>query len=130
MKREYLGNESLESYINSSLNSLLFIPQVILLLFGYKQLIKQPANVTTESCTLTDIILSNNESIVLFTDVVPLGLSDHDTVACVRKINWVKYEYQTIKNIEIARIMILKNCKGLKLKDMSQLYVMPDPNSA
>ena len=62
-------------------------------LFGYKQLIKQPTKVTTESSTPIDIILCNNESEVSFTDVIPLNLSDHDEIACSMKINHIKYEY-------------------------------------
>ena len=38
---------------------------------------------------LINIILSNCESAVSFTDVIPLGLGHHDEIACVRKINHV-----------------------------------------
>ena len=51
--------------------------------------------------------LSNNEGVLSFTDVAPLSSSDNDTTR-VRKINRVNYECQTVKNIEITRIMILK----------------------
>lgn len=52
--------------------------------FGYKQLIKQPTRVTTEGCTLTVIILSNNKSAVSSTNIFPLSLSNHDTIVLAK----------------------------------------------
>lgn len=49
-----------------------------------KQLIKQPTRVTTEGCTLTDIILSNNKSAVSSTNIFPLSLSNHDTIVLAK----------------------------------------------
>ena len=40
---------------------------------------------------------NNHENAVLFTGVVPWSLSNHGTIACVRKINLAKYENQTMK---------------------------------
>ena len=68
---------------------------------------------------LINIILSNNESVVSFTDVTPLGLAHHDEIACVWKINHVMCRNH--KNYDPQFI----NLKGLL-----HFYVMPHPNFA
>ena len=102
----------------------------IISLHGYKQVIKKPTRVTEESSTLIDIILSNSESVLSKIAVVPLSLTDHDMIACVRKMNHVKYDYRSIK----CRNYTSYNCKELRHDlstiDMSPLYEITDPNSA
>lgn len=68
---------------------------------------------------LINIILSNNESVVSFTDVIPLGLAHHDEIACVWKINHVMCRNH--RNYDLQFI----NLKGLL-----HFYVMPHPNFA
>ena len=57
---------------------------------GFKQLIKDPTRVTSDSTTLIDVLLSNRPLNISKTSVVPLSLSDHDCIACVRKVNNAK----------------------------------------
>ena len=40
---------------------------------------------------MIDLIFTNNESKIAYVDVLPLSLSDHDCVGCVRKINHQKF---------------------------------------
>lgn len=68
---------------------------------------------------LINIILSNNESVVSFTDVIPLGLAHHDEIACVWKINRV-----------MCRNHRNYDPQFINLKGLLHFYVMPHPNFA
>ena len=68
---------------------------------------------------LINIILSNNESVVSFTDVIPLGLAHHDEIACVWKINNV-----------MCRNHRNYDPQFINLKGLLHFYVMPHPNFA
>lgn len=57
----------------------------VLSLCGYKRLMKQPARVKNEWHTLTDIILSNDESQISFSDVITLSLSNRDAKLVLEK---------------------------------------------
>ena len=52
------------------------------------QFIKTPTRVTNESSTLLDLLASNNPQNISRSGVVTSGLSDHDMIYCVRKLNW------------------------------------------
>ena len=54
---------------------------------GFKQLIESPTRITPESKTLIDVILSNKSSHIYKSNVIPLSISDYDSIDCVRKIN-------------------------------------------
>lgn len=64
---------------------------------GFKQLIKKPTRITQTSSTLIDLIITNRPSTISKSDVIATSLSDHDMVACVRKLNFQKFESRTIK---------------------------------
>ena len=64
---------------------------------GYEQLIKIPTRTTQDSSTLIDVILTNYKSTISNSDVMPLSLSDHDMIGCVRKLNHLKFKKQTIR---------------------------------
>ena len=64
---------------------------------GFKQLIKKPTRITQTSSTLIDLIITNKPSTISKSDVIATSLSDHDMVACVRKLNPQKFESRTIK---------------------------------
>lgn len=53
---------------------------------GFTQLIKQPTRVTMNRSTLRDIIATNNPATIADTCVHPTSISDHDMVACLRKL--------------------------------------------
>ena len=60
-----------------------------LLLESYQlyQMINQPTRVTQFTSSLLDICVTSNPEHVILTDVVPLGVSDHNIIYVVRKIN-------------------------------------------
>jgi len=60
------------------------------------QLVKTPTRITKELKTLIGAIMANNRSNVNSMTVVPLSLSDHDCIMCVRKINYRKTPHRTI----------------------------------
>ena len=63
---------------------------------GLHQLVKLPKCVTQEAKSLIDVIMTNTRSNVHHTKVLPLSLSDHDRVMCIRKINHRKMPFRTI----------------------------------
>ena len=54
---------------------------------GFMQLIESLTRITAESNTVIDVILSNKNSNISSSSFIPLNLSDHDCIVCVRKIN-------------------------------------------
>ena len=64
----------------------------ILTLHGLKQLVTKATRVTENTSSLIDIIATNNESKIVKTEVIPLGISDHDMIGSVRKANHQKHQ--------------------------------------
>ena len=64
---------------------------------GMSQLIKEPTRTTQSSNTLIDVILSTHPQNVPLSCVIPLGLSDHSMIGCVRKMNSLKCQARVIK---------------------------------
>lgn len=58
--------------------------------FQLTQLIDRPTRVTDSSSTLLDLVVSSAPYNIVKRTVIPLSLSDHDLVVCVRKINTIK----------------------------------------
>ena len=56
----------------------------ILASHGFKQLTKDPTRVKSDSTTLIDVLLSSRPSNISKTSVVPLSISDHSCITCVR----------------------------------------------
>ena len=57
----------------------------VLVSFSLKQLVESPARITEESKTLIDIICSTNPLNLCSVKVIPVGLSDHELIGCIRK---------------------------------------------
>ena len=55
--------------------------------YGFKQQIKEPTRITSETRTLIDIIASTHPGNVKSSVVLGSSLRDHDVVAIIRKIN-------------------------------------------
>ena len=72
---------------------------------GFKQRIKDPTRVTSDSNPLIDVLLSNKPSNISKTPVVPLSISDHDCIAHVRKLNNAKIPSREVTS-PITRTMI------------------------
>ena len=66
---------------------------------GFTQIIKKPTRITKNSKTLIDIIATNRPSTIAASEVVPSSTSDHDLVACKRKLN-----HQKLKNYEVSQL--------------------------
>ena len=63
---------------------------------GLKQIIKQSTRITRTSLTHIDLIMTNRPSNISKACVVASSLSDHDIIACNRKINAHKLEPKII----------------------------------
>ena len=76
-----------------------------LILYGFKQLITKATRITKESSTLIDIIATNKSENVSKSDVILLGISDHNLIGCMRKINSQKYKRKIIntRNYHITK---------------------------
>ena len=83
------------------------------------QLIKEPTRVTIDSSTLLDLIASNNPRNISKSGVIALGLSDHDMIYCVRKLNWRRGPAQLKTFRNYARYNPDEFCKDLKDIDWS-----------
>ena len=67
-------------------------------LMGFKQLIKKATRIITDTSeTLIDIIQTNNPEVISTSTVIPIEFSDHDLIACVRKLNHQTYKPKTIE---------------------------------
>ena len=63
---------------------------------GLHQLVKLPTRVMQATKSLIDVFTANTRSNIHHTKVLPLNLSDHDCVMCVRKINHEKMPFRII----------------------------------
>ena len=79
----YLGDINVNYLVKSSHREI----KELFITHGLHQLLKLPTRVTQETKSLIDVIMINTRSNVHHTKVLPLSLSDHDCVICVRKIN-------------------------------------------
>ena len=59
---------------------------------GFEQLIKSCTRITPDSETLIDVILTNAPNNISRTTVIVGGLSDHNLIACTRKMNNIKHQ--------------------------------------
>ena len=63
---------------------------------GFKQIFNTPTSGTDQTSSLIDLTFVSNNQNVSCKRVIPTGLSDHDLIGCVRKVNNVKYESEII----------------------------------
>ena len=64
---------------------------------GFKQIIKVAIRTTETSATLIDVIQTTNPQVISATNVIPIAISDHDLIACVRKLNHRTFKPKTIE---------------------------------
>ena len=72
--------------------------KTIIKLHGLKQLINSATRITDHSSTLIDIILTIEPANIVKACTIISGLSDHDMVGCIRKINKAKYNPKVINS--------------------------------
>ena len=101
-----------------------------LTLNGFKQLIKKATRITEHSRTLIDVILTTQVSNISKSDVIPSDLSDHDMIACVRKLNNIKNLPKTVKCRNYKNYDAKKVCEELNDKNWNTLYNISDTNCA
>ena len=63
-------------------------------------------------------------------EVVPLSLSDHDCVGCVRKLNNRKYRAKTIKIRNYSNYNPTEFCKDINAENWHKLYLIQSVNEA
>ena len=95
---------------------------------GLDQLIKSPTRVTSESKTLIAVILTNSRY-VQYTNVLPLSISDHDCVICVRKINYTKFPHRTVSYRDYSKYDHSSLAKDLEDSNWEPLYSSNDVNT-
>ena len=71
-----------------------------------------------QTSLLGDLIFVNNNQNISYKTVIPTGHSDHNLIACVRKVNSVKYESETIrcrdcKNYDVNKELLNINWDGV-----------------
>lgn len=97
---------------------------------GMKQIVKDPTRVTVDSKTLIDVILTNKQSSISKTTVIPLSLSDHDCIACVRKINHTKTASREITSRNYRTYDCDAFTNELKSHDWTPIYSSNNVNKA
>ena len=68
----------------------------IIRLNGFDQVIKEPTRVAQGTCTLIDVVLTNDASKVLKTIVADVGLSDHQLTGVIRRMHCARYKPRKI----------------------------------
>ena len=92
----------------------------ILTSFGLKQLITSPTRITRESKTLIDVICSNEPHNIYSVKVIPAGLSDHELIGCVRKLNNVKFNPRNFANYDPKLF-----CEELNSMNFDEFFHLP-----
>eukprot|EP00794_Sanderia_malayensis_P006539 gene6539-7278_t len=98
--------------------------------FGMKQLITAPTRVTKLSSTLIDVILSNEPQNICSPSVIPAGLSDHDMIACVRKLHNIKQKPKEIYCRNYSRYNPESFCEDLESQNFDQIISAASVNTA
>ena len=85
----------------------------ILRILYLSQIINAATRITSSSKTLLDIIITNHPLNISKSGVISSGLSDHEMVYCVRKINWKRSPelIRTVRNY--ARYDPAKFCEDV-----------------
>ena len=93
---------------------------------GFTQVIREPTRITKDSKTLIDIIATNRPSTIAASKVVPSSISDHDLIACKRKLNHQKFSSKAIKCRNYKSYD--PNVMNENFKQVNWLPVMTAPN--
>ena len=93
---------------------------------GFRQLIKT----ATRAATLIDVIYTNKEYNISHSTVITAGFSDHDLIACVRKMNNIKYKPETIRCRNFKNYNVNQINNELLNKGWDFIYSTTSPNAA
>ena len=97
---------------------------------GFKQLIKTSTRITQQSNTLIDLLFTNQPSKISTKCVVSTSLSDHDMIACTRKLNSQKFPPKTITSRNFSRYNIADVINDVSNIDWQPLYQSSDVSKA
>ena len=97
---------------------------------GFCQLIKTPTRVTETTATLIDVIFTNKKHNISHNTVIAAGFSDHDLIACVRKMNNIKHKPETIRCRNFKNYNIDQINNDLLNKKWDHVYNTNSPNEA
>ena len=89
---------------------------------GFDQLITKATRVTKDTSTLIDVILTNRRENISTSNVFPLGISDHDLIGCVRKVNHRKFTPRTITCQNFTNYDHIKMNQELSEIDFTKIY--------
>ena len=64
---------------------------------GFKQIIREATRTTERSSTLIDVIFTTDQSHINASQVINCSMSDHDIIACSRKLYHITYEPEIIQ---------------------------------
>ena len=90
-------------------------------LLNFKQCIVDATRIAQRSASLLDIVVTNTPNNFSCTGVISTGLSDHELVYCVRKINCKKFSAQTKLFRNYAKYNSEAFCSDLDDVDWEQL---------
>ena len=97
---------------------------------GFDQLIDIPTRTTQESATIIDIILVNRPRNISRHGVIPLSMSDHDCIGCVRKLNHERFSPRNISCRNYNRYDSKALNKDLAACDWNAVYTSNCPNES
>ena len=98
--------------------------------FGLKQMIKAPTRITRLSSTLIDVICSNEPLNIFSATVIPAGLSDHELIACVRKMHNIKQKPREINCRNYSKYNPASFCEDLETRNLDRIYSATSVNAA
>lgn len=93
---------------------------------SFSQPINYPTRIASESSTLIDLIATNNPQNIRSSDVLSSGLSDHELIYCVRKLNWMRFPYEMKIFRNYANYDQHKFCKDLRDVDWKSVVETKD----
>ena len=93
-------------------------------------MVKKSTRVTKKSSALIDLIMTNNPSTLSHANVIGTSLSDHEMVACIRKLNAQRYEPKTIKARNDSNYDTAKMKENVSKIDWEPIYQTRDVSSA
>ena len=97
---------------------------------GLTQLIKDPTRVTSSSSTLIDLIFTNKPCNISKSTVLPLSLSDHDAILCVRKLKNSKTQQKEVSSRNYRNYDENAFGNHLRQSDWDYFYSCTDVNKA
>ena len=104
--------------------------QEMIALQGLIQLVNEPTRVTTDTKTLIDVVFTSHPENLCNVNVILSSLSDHDIIACKRKVNNIKISDITINCRDYKNYDPKQVNNDLSTADWNKLYQIKNINNA